>query len=169
MTNDWGAALPDWPSRVSAVWASADEIPEGDVVAAIDALVAERPADDAAAVFEAASVRDYAGLESEAEPLYKRALELGLPTDVEARATIQLASTLRNLGKVDESVGMLERLLHAHPGDEWTGPAAAFLALALVSRGSEREAASVALAALADYLPVYGRSVRGYAVELLGR
>ena len=74
MSNDWGAALPDWPARVSAVWAAADEMPEGDVIAAIDELVAEKPADDAAAVFEAASVRDYAGLESEAEPLYRRAL-----------------------------------------------------------------------------------------------
>ncbi|MGV8884806.1 MAG: tetratricopeptide repeat protein [Microbacteriaceae bacterium] len=169
MTNDWGAALPDWSARVSAVWAAASDLPDGDVLAAIDALVAERDADDAVAVFEAASARDYVGQEAEAEPLYRRARELGLSSDLRARATIQLASTLRNLGKVDESIGMLERMLHAHPGDEWTGPAAAFLSLALLSRGSEREAASVALAALADYLPAYGASVRDYAVELLSR
>lgn len=42
-------------------------------------------------------------------------------------------------------------------------------ALALASRGDERDAASVALAALADYLPVYSASVRGYAIELAAR
>ena len=159
----------DWYERVSAVWASASEMADHDVVAAIDALVAERGPDDPAAVFEAASARDYAGLEPEAEPLYRRAIELGLDESVLPRATIQLASTLRNLGKVDESVRMLEDLLHTHPADEWTGPAAAFLALALASRGDERDAASVALAALADYLPVYSASVRNYAIELASR
>ena len=148
------------------MWASASEMAELDVVAAIDELVAERNADDADAVFEAASARDYAGLEVEAEPLYRRALELGLDADTEPRAIIQLASTLRNLGKVGESVRMLEEQLNAHPSDEWTGPTAAFLALALASRGDARDAASVALAALANYLPVYSNSVRTYAIAL---
>jgi len=159
----------DWYARVSAVWAAASEMPDGDVVAAIDALVAERDPDDAVAIFEAASARDYADLEVEAEPLYRRAIELGLDETILPRATIQLASTLRNLGKVGESVRMLEQHLHEHPADEWTGPGAAFLALALASRGDERDAASVALAALADYLPVYSASVRNYAIELAAR
>ena len=156
----------DWQQRVDAVWANASEMADLDVVAAIDALVAERPMDDAVAIFEAAGARDSAGLETEAEPLYRRAIELGLPDAILPRATIQLASTLRNLGEIDESVALLERQLHAHPGDEWTGPTAAFLSLALVSRGDERDATSIALTALADYLPLYGRSVRAYAAEL---
>lgn len=156
----------DWESRVGAIWAAADELAEDDVVAAIDALVAERAADDPVALYEAASARDFAGREAEAEPLYRRALEAGLDEDRAVRTTIQLASTLRNLGHADESVQLLEDLLHEHPADEWTGPAAAFLALALVSRGDERDAAAVALTALADVLPVYGRSVRAYAAEL---
>lgn len=156
----------DWQSRVRAVWSAADGMPDGDLVAAIDALVAEQPADDPAAVFEAASARDYAGIEAEAAPLYRRAIELGLDDATLPRAVIQLASTLRNLGKFDESIRMLEQQLHEHPADEWTGPSAAFLALALASRGDERDAASVALAALADYLPVYAASVRSYAIDL---
>ena len=164
-----GVDASEWLRRVSAVWASAGEMADLDVVAAIDALVAERDPDEASAVFEAASARDYAGLESEAEPLYRRAIELGLDDATLPRATIQLASTLRNLGKHDESVRILERLLAEHPDDEWTGPGAAFLALALASRGDERDAASVALAALADYLPVYSASVRSYAIELAAR
>ena len=160
MTDDWG-------SRVSRVWASAADMADLHVLAAIDALVAERDPDDAAAVFEAASGRDYAGLEAEAEPLYRRAIDLGLDEATLPRAVIQLASTLRNLGKVEESVRMLEDLLHEHPADDWTSPAAAFLSLALVSRGDERDAAAVALTALADHLPMYSGSVRFYAAELV--
>ena len=168
MSNDWGAPqTDDWQTRVEAVWATADDLADQDLVAAIDALAAERPADDAVAVFEAACARDSAGLEAEAEPLYRRALELGLDETRTVRATIQLASTIRNLGKLDESIALLERQLAVHPADQWTGPIAAFLALALVTRGSEREAASVALTALADYLPNYQRSVRAYAADLL--
>jgi len=120
----------DWAERVSAVWASAADLADDDLVAAIDALAAEHGPDDAAAVFETASARDYAGREQEAEPLYRRALELGLDEQVRPRAVIQLASTLRNLGRAEESVRMLEQNLHDHPSDEWTGPSAAFLALA---------------------------------------
>lgn len=161
--------VDDWYARVSAVWANAGEMADLDVLAAIDGLVDERDPDDAVAIFEAASARDYADLETEAAPLYRKAIELGLDDDTLPRATIQLASTLRNLGKVDESIGLLERHLHEHPDDQWTGPGAAFLALSLASRGDERDAASVALAALANYLPVYSASVRTYAIELAAR
>ncbi len=140
---------------------------EGDVVDAIDELVAERDHNDPEALFEAAGARDYAGLETEAEPLYRRALENGLDAALRPRAIIQLASTLRNLGQLDESIALLEQQLHEHPDDEWTGPTAAFLALALTSRGDPTLGASVALMALANYLPIYQRSVRGYAAELV--
>ena len=159
----------DWYARVSAIWAGAHEMAEQDVVSAIDELVALRDPDDADAVFEAASARDYAGLEVQAEPLYRRAIELGLGPDILPRAVIQLASTLRNLGKEGEAIRLLENQLEEHPADEWTGPSAAFLALALASRGDERDAASVALAALATYLPAYGASVRNYAIQLAER
>jgi hypothetical protein len=43
----------------------------------------------------------------------------------------------------------------------------AFLALALVDTGREREAASLALAALAPHLPRYQRSLAAYARLLL--
>ena len=158
--------MDEWADRVSAVWARASDMPERDVVAAIDELVAERDENDARALFEAASARDYVGLEAEAEPLYRRAIELGLGPDILPRAVIQLASTLRNLGKEGEAIRLLENQLEEHPADEWTGPSAAFLALALASRGDDRDAASVALAALASYLPAYGASVRNYAIQL---
>ena len=157
----------NWRDRVADIWSHADSMADGDVVIAIDELVAERDSDDSEALFEAAGARDYAGLEAEAEPLYRAALNNGLDAALRPRAIIQLASTLRNLGHVDEPIALLEQQLQVHPDDEWTGPSAAFLALALASRGDPTQAAAVALMALADYLPIYQRSVRGYAAELL--
>ena len=157
--------MDDWETRVAAVWADADELTDDTVLARIDALVAER-ADTAEALLEAAGARDYLGLESEAEPLYRAALARGLTGDREAQATIQLASTLRNLGEVDESIALLQQRLEEHPDDAWAAPALAFLSLALASHGDHVAATSVALTALAGYLPAYSRSVKAYAAEL---
>jgi tetratricopeptide (TPR) repeat protein len=156
----------EWQQRVNAVWASAGERSEAEVVAAIDALVADRPNDDPVAVFEAASARDFAGRESEAEPLYRRAIELGLPEPRRAQAFIQLASTLRNLGRADESVALLTRELVEHPERELADAARAFLALALHDAERPTDALRTALLALAPHLPQYRRPVAAYAEGL---
>jgi len=157
-----------WESRVAAVWAGAGSASDESILAAIDGLVAEKGPDDAAALFEAASVRDYLSRESDAEPLYRAAIAAGLDAVRRPQAVIQLASTLRNLGRPGEAVELLNDLLAEHPGDEWTAPAAAFLALALASDGRERDAASVALYALGDTLPTYSDAVKRYALGLRG-
>jgi hypothetical protein len=174
----------NWQGRVSEVWATADALSDEALVLAIDALVAEQPENHATAIFEAASARDFVGREADAEPLYRLAIARGLDAATQPRAVIQLASTLRNLATIEstgaatqtagaellsEAVALLEELMAQHPDDEWTAPAAAFLALTLVSRGQEREAASVALVALAGLLPVYNSSVRDYAAALVAR
>lgn len=154
----------DWQARVRAVWDSAAEHTEPEMVAAIDALVAERPADDPAALFEAASARDFAGLESEAAPLYERALSLGLAEPDRGRAVIQLGSTLRNLDRFDESVGLLRSLADDHPLKD---AANAFLALTLASSGDPIAATATALESLSRHLPEYRAAVARYAADLL--
>lgn len=57
--------------RITEVWATTAERSDAKVVAIITALVAQRPANDAAALYEQASAFDYAGREAEAEPLYR--------------------------------------------------------------------------------------------------
>ena len=158
--------IDSWEARVAAVWAEAADLTDAVVLERVDSLVAERGGADAASLFESASVRDYLGRESEAEPLYRRALGSGLDGTRRPQAVIQLASTLRTLGRAAEAVDLLEEHLAEHPADEWTAPGAAFLALALASDGRERDAASVALVALSATLPAYAGAVRRYALEL---
>ncbi|MFF1632902.1 tetratricopeptide repeat protein [Leifsonia sp. NPDC058248] len=155
-----------WQERIDAVWAGADDLTNDEMVEAIDALVAERPATDAVALFEAAGARDHAGREAEAEPLYRRALQVGLPEPQRAQAVIQLASTLRNLGQAEQSAALLEAELREHPEHDLADAARAFLALAQHDTGRHTDALQLALRALAAHLPQYGRAVSAYASEL---
>lgn len=76
---------------------------------------------------------------------------------------VQHASTLRNLGRIDEAITMLEDAPE-HPA---TGAAPrVFLALALHSAGLHDEALRVAIEAVEPTLPRYRRSVRAYASDL---
>jgi len=78
---------------------------------------------------------------------------------------IQLASSLRNVGGAAESVELLTAELESG-SDELDDAVRAFLALALVDVGREREAVSHALTALARHLPRYQRSLAAYAQQL---
>jgi tetratricopeptide (TPR) repeat protein len=83
--------------------------------------------------------------------------------DRAARLVVQHASTLRNLGRVDDAIAML-RDAPPHPA---TGAAPrVFLALALHSAGRRDEALQVAVEAIEPTLPRYNRSVRAYAADL---
>jgi tetratricopeptide (TPR) repeat protein len=150
---------------VDAVWSDVT-LDAAEVIRRIDALAGERAADDPVALFERAGARDSAGLEAEAEEMYRRALEFGLDDERRTRATIQLASTIRNLGKTDEALGLLRTEYEREPRGPLHDAAAAFYSLALVSAGEPERAASVALRALAPHLPRYTRSVAGYAREI---
>jgi tetratricopeptide (TPR) repeat protein len=152
-----------WEERVADLWASFDDVDEATFLARMDALAAELP--EAVAEFERASAFDSTGHEQEAVAHYRRALELGLDDTRRRRATIQLASSLRNVGEVDASIALLT-VEREQPSDELDDAVAAFLALALLDAGREREAVSVALGALAPHLPRYQRSLAGYAAEI---
>ncbi|MDM4764094.1 tetratricopeptide repeat protein [Galbitalea sp. SE-J8] len=124
-------------------------------------------AGEAGALYTEGGEHDSAGRGTAAEPLYRRALELGLPEPLRVQCLVQLASTIRNLGRFDEALALLDTALAEHPADEWTGPIQGFRALALASLGRDREAASVALTGLSTRLSRYSRSLGAYADELL--
>ena len=132
----------------------------------VTALVRQRPEGDAAALYELASVYDFAGREPDAEPLYRAALAAGLDRRRRPRAVIQLSSTLRNLGRPQESVALLEEEWTHGDHDGLTDVLVAFLALALADAGRARDAVSRALAALAPHLTEYNAVVARYATAL---
>jgi Tetratrico peptide repeat len=164
----------DWEVRLAAQWKRIDAMPPEDFVAAIDALAAERTPGDAAALFERASARDTVGLESGAENFYRAALATGrLDPYRGARATIQLASTLRILGELDESerllVAELDRRSKTGGDHALHDELRAILALTYVAQGRAVEGAGLALLTLAPHLTRYNRSMAGNAAELIAQ
>jgi tetratricopeptide (TPR) repeat protein len=153
-----------WEADVAALWD--DE--SLDDAARIEPMrrLADAAPHRSVGLFELAGAHDAAGSEDEADALYRSAMDAGLADDDPVRAAqlaIQHASTLRNLGRLDEAIAMLVAA-PAHPS---TGAARdAFLALALHSAGRPDDALRIALEALAPTLPLYRRSVLAYAAEL---
>ena len=155
----------DWEQRLARLWATIDEYDESDFVTTMESLVSERPAADPVGLYELAGSYDSTGRSDLAIPLYREALDAGLAGPRRRQAVIQLASSLRNIGHVDESVALLEAEAAAG-SDDLDDAVAAFLALALADAGREREALSLVLGALAPHLPRYQRSVTNYAKAL---
>lgn len=155
--------MSDWQQQVDAVWARSDELGDQGVIDAMDALAEQAP-DPALALFERGGSRDSGGRPDEAEPLYRAALAAGLPEDERAQCTIQLASSLRNLGRAEESLALLR---DADPYPPYAVANAAFVALTLASLDRPREGLAELLHAVAPTLPRYQRSVNSYADDLL--
>jgi hypothetical protein len=156
----------DWEQRVAALWTAIDEHDPADFRARIDEAVAELPPDSAIGMFERACAFDSTGHSDQAAPLYRAALDTGLTGIRRRRAVIQMSSSLRNIGRAAEGVALLtaER---ERGTDELSDAVSATLALCLVDVGREREAVSIALAALAPHLARYQRSMGNYARLLI--
>ena len=157
----------DWQHRVDAVWADAAKLTDDELVARIDALAAERDPSDATALAERGGARDSTGREEEAVALYRAALAAGLDDARRAQVVIQLASTVRNLGRPEESLELLSTEFAGQPDHPLADAATAFAALALASAGRPTEGLVAVLHALASHLPRYQRAVNAYADELL--
>jgi hypothetical protein len=157
-----------WEARITELWAALDSHAPDAFVTMVDALAAELPSEHPVGLFERASARDSTGHSDRAVPLYRAALAGGLHGLRRRRATIQLASSLRSIGEVTESLGLLRAELE-RPSDELDGAVRGFLALALVDAGREREAVAMSLTALAKYLPRYNRSLARYAARLVDK
>ncbi|WP_047691312.1 tetratricopeptide repeat protein [Kocuria sp. ZOR0020] len=161
--HTWSAGESSWEHRVTQFWETVDLSDRQGAVAGMAALVAERPNEDPDAHFEMGCVYDSTGFEAEAAREYQTARGLGLSGARLERLNIQQASTLRNLGRVDEAIAMLEA---AEPHPAIGDARAVFLGLALHDAGRHGEALRVVLEALIPDLPRYQRSVTAYARAL---
>ncbi|MEP6502265.1 MAG: tetratricopeptide repeat protein [Betaproteobacteria bacterium] len=171
LTHD---APADWEARIAAFWKIAETLTPQELVRTADALAAERPADDPAALLERACARDSAGIEDGAEPLDPAALASGrLDAFRQARASIQLGSTLRILGQLAESeqllLAQLARCQAEGAGAALFDEVRAVLAFTWVEQGKTLAAAALALETLAPHLTRYNRSMAANARELSAR
>jgi Tetratrico peptide repeat len=162
------SARPDdaWEQRVAELWKAIDAFEPEEFRTRLDSLVAELPAGSAIGLFERGAAQDSTGHPDLAVPLYRDALRAGLAGTRRRRAVIQMASSLRNLGDASRAADLL-RVELDEASDELDGAVRAFLALALVDLGREREAVALSLTALSHYLPRYNRSLARYALALM--
>jgi hypothetical protein len=156
----------EWEKQVAAVWESIGSVPDAEFLTQIENLVEELPPGEADGLFERAAALDSTGHSELAVPLYRQALKAGLAGERRRRAVVQMASSLRNLDRSQESVALLTAELTAG-SDHLDDAVKAVLALALTDVGREREAVSIAVGALAPHLPRYQRSMANYARLLI--
>ncbi len=139
-------------------------------VAAARTLLDARPA-DARLRFEYAGSLDGAGRDAEAVPEYRQAMDAGLGEPHRHRAQIQLASSLRVLGRTEEALTVLD-LVAAERPDSPAVTAFRALVLADLGRGSEAVGdlvqALLALAGDPDSL-TYQQILNASAAELRSR
>ncbi|MGA8850696.1 MAG: tetratricopeptide repeat protein [Aeromicrobium sp.] len=157
--------MSSWNEQVDALWGQADQISDAELLAQMRALASERP-NDPLALAELGGAHDSTGHPVEAANLYQRAVEAGLSDPKLSQVVIQHASTLRNLGRHDESIAMLRDHYDAQPDHELAGAASVFVALALATSAREREAVVELLRTVEPTLPRYNRSIRAYADAL---
>jgi hypothetical protein len=154
-----------WEAALAGAWERLEDANEAAFHAAVDAALADLPAGDPAAAFERACAQDSTGHPDAAVPLYRAALAAdGLDPHRRRRATIQLASSLRLLGRAEEALALLEPELARH--DVLDGAVRACVALVLADLGREREGLALVLGALAPTLPRYRQSMARYAEAL---
>ena len=125
-------------------------------------LLADHP-DHPVLTYELAGAYDTAGEEATACGLYERALALGLDGEALRRCLCQYASTLRWLGRLDESLGVLDRAGLEFPGSE---SVRVFRALTLNDAGRTDEAVGELLGIVAEHGDV--TDLGRYATGLTG-
>ena len=123
---------------------------------------------DVEAQIAAAWANDSHGSEVDAMRYYDAAWVAGIPPDKRKRFMVGYGSTLRIVGRLDESIAIHRQAIAEYPD---FAPNHAFLALALNRAGRHDEAMAEALSALVDAgaanLAGYDRSLRYYRDYLL--
>ncbi|AZB01997.1 hypothetical protein EG359_21460 [Chryseobacterium joostei] len=155
----------NWEIQLQRIWQKLGTISNEEFIQQIKEHITLLKGSQAIADFEMACTFDSTGHEKEAEPLYRSALAQGLSGLRRRRARIQLASTLRNNGKIEESIHIL-REEKANYSDELNDAVDSFLALSLSSAGEYKEALSLTLKAISLHLPRYNKSLFNYADAL---
>jgi tetratricopeptide (TPR) repeat protein len=153
----------EWETRVANFWASADDSKVVASLATMKTLVDELDPQDPNGLYEWASVHDFLGLESQAIDNYKDALANGLEGVKREKAIIQLASSLRIVGKSSEAIELLQSTEFS-PATK--AASKVFLALAHFSANNAGKAVQLLIDELYPADGLYARSIKFYADEL---
>lgn len=159
-------ATEAWEARAAALWDRLDDMDEDAFVQAMTDLAAECGPDDPVALFEVGGAHDSTGRTEAAVGYYERAVAAGLSGVRRRRVSIQMASSLRELGQPERALALIDAE-KGRGSDEYDGALAMCEALTLAKLGRDREGLSVALIALAPHLPRYQRSTVNYARGLV--
>ncbi|WP_445337184.1 tetratricopeptide repeat protein [Clavibacter sp. CFBP 8614] len=154
-------------AQLDRIVAARDRDDMGPTIAALLPLL-ERHPDDARVLYEVGGAYDTAGEEARALELYERAEAQGLTGDIRRRCYLQHGSTLRNLGRVDESLALFARARGEFPDSP---SLAVFEALTLHAAGRADAALARILLVVADRVPDpelqrYLPAIRGNAEHL---
>lgn len=155
-----------WNDDIDAVWEHLGTDAPAAFLARMERAVAAPGVPDGVRRFETAGAHDALDRPDLAVPGYRAALDAGLDNHRARRATIQLASSLRNLGAPDEGLRLLAAL-DTDCEDGLDDAVVVFRALMLADMGREREALAATLHALANHLPHYRISAHHYADALI--
>jgi tetratricopeptide (TPR) repeat protein len=118
---------------------------------------------DPRVLYELGGAYDTAGEETTALGFYERAMSEGLQGDVRRRCYLQYGSTLRNLGRLDESTKLFTQARREFPGSV---ALVAFESLTLHAAGQVNTALASLLTLLADN--VHSEEIDRYKPALRG-
>jgi tetratricopeptide (TPR) repeat protein len=108
---------PELEQRLRDIFENRDRDDMGPTIDAFLRVLAEHP-DSAVVLYDVGGSYDTAGEEETALGYYERALAAGLSGDTLRRCLLQYGSTLRNLGRYEDSLAALDRALELYPRSE---------------------------------------------------
>lgn len=158
---------PELEARIDDIFQRRDRENMQPTIDAFLVLLAEYPGQPEV-LYEVGGSYDTAGEESTALEYYEAAMAAGLSGDTLRKCLMQYGSTLRILGRFDESVAALDRALAEYPESV---SVRAFHALALHAAGRSDGAVGELLALVADGIRTpevlrYEAALRGNAAYL---
>ncbi|MFB2580878.1 tetratricopeptide repeat protein [Herbiconiux sp. P15] len=151
-------------AQLDSIVAARDRDDMGPTIEALLPLYDEHP-QNPRVLYELGGAYDTAGEEATAVGFYERAMAQGLTGDIRRRCSLQYGSTLRNLGRIDESLQVFARARAEFPESVALG---VFESLTLHAAGQVNSALASLLVLVADHVDVaelerYKPAIRGNA------
>ncbi|MFJ3958864.1 tetratricopeptide repeat protein [Arthrobacter sp. NPDC090010] len=159
--------MQELEQRLDAIFAARDRENMQPTIDAYRQVLAEYP-DEALVLYHVGGAHDTAGEEETAAGFYERALAAGLDGETLRKCFLQYGSTLRNLGRLEESERVFGVARERFPDSVSLG---IFALLTLHAQGRHDAALASALELFADHLRTpellrYEAAIRGNAAYL---